>query len=88
MLFFSLFDRKAGTYGEPFMRRHTADAVRSIQASVEDPKSVLSRHAADFDLYLLSQFNPLTGLFDNLSEGGFIANLATFKALNQEAPNG
>lgn len=83
MRFYSVYDRKAGSYHVPQPFRHDADAIRAIQSVVNDGKSMLSVHAADFDFYYVGEFLEVDGVF---FDGGhsklFLVSLASLKEVS------
>jgi hypothetical protein len=60
---FSLFDTKAGIYGQPFFMQHVSQAVRAVQDLCSDGETTVGRHPADFTLCRLGQFDDNTGAF-------------------------
>lgn len=69
MQFYTLYDKKAAAYMTPQVYRSSADACRSIQMAMEEPKSMLSRFPAEFALYLVGHFDASTGAFTAASTG-------------------
>lgn len=63
---FCIFDSKVGEYNRPFFARTIGDALRMFQDSVDDPKSMLHKHAADFTLFHLGEYHGDSGQFHNL----------------------
>lgn len=60
---FAVLDRKAGFYGVPFFLPSVGQAVRAITDLCADPSTMISRHPGDFDLYMLAEWDDITGLF-------------------------
>ena len=58
---YSLFDRKAKTYGNPFTAINTAVASRMVDDLAADPTSTVHKHNTDFELYQVATFNQETG---------------------------
>lgn len=86
MLYFSLFDRKSGTYTEPKPYSHSADAVRACTNAVNDPQSPLAPYAADYDLHHVGSFDSKQGVFNDPEDGPtFIVNLSSLKAVSNDA---
>lgn len=59
---FSVFDQKAGAYLPPFHFIAAGQAVRAFADTVNDPKSSLARHPADYTLFEVGTFDDLTGV--------------------------
>lgn len=61
----SVKDRAADVYARPFFVAHRNVAIRDFTDEVNRSASdnQLNKHADDFDLYLLAQFNDNTGTF-------------------------
>jgi len=59
--FYSLFDKKTLSYSQPMPYKHVEEALRALRMAMEDPKSSLARHAADYALYLVGHFDQATG---------------------------
>ena len=84
---FSLFDRKAGSFGQPVFHSHRAEAVRSITAAVNAPgaQSALALFPADFDLFECGEWSFDAGVIHRETDNAdFVVNLGTLK----EATNG
>lgn len=63
---FSVFDTKAGAYGQPWFMDTTGMAIRSFIDAANDEKSQLHRHADDFVLFELAEYDEVSGQFLNL----------------------
>ncbi len=59
---FSVFDGKALAYIPPFFLPLTAVAVRTFADLVNDPKHQFSKHAEDYTLFELGEFDDNTGV--------------------------
>lgn len=62
----SLFDTKAGIYGPPIFVAHEAIAVRSVQETAQDRRTLLARHPADFSLLVIGTYDDATGVLSAL----------------------
>ncbi|WNK13343.1 MAG: nonstructural protein [Microvirus sp.] len=60
---FSLYDRKALVYGNPFVSPSNAAALRTFSFEVNRVAdgNMLNSHPADFELFLLGQFDDVSG---------------------------
>lgn len=59
----SVRDVVSSTYGRPFSAPNRPAAVRSFSVEVNDERSgMLHTHPADFDLYLVGEFDDDSGL--------------------------
>jgi len=54
---YSIYDTKGLNYSPPFLAATDGLAVRMLQEAVSDPQTMVSRHPADFKLYLIGRFN-------------------------------
>jgi hypothetical protein len=50
---YSIKDSKAGTFSQPFYSVNHSTAIRSFNASIQDPTNPLSNYPNDFSLYHL-----------------------------------
>lgn len=58
---FSVYDRKAGTYGQPFALQSRGVALRTFQSWVQDPNSFFAKFPDDFELYEIGVFHQVSG---------------------------
>lgn len=58
---FAIYDRKAGTYGQPFALQSRGVALRTLQSWVSDPASFFAKFPDDFELYEIGEFNQMDG---------------------------
>lgn len=60
---FSVYDRKAEIYLQPFIEHQNGTAIRKMQDLVADPNpnNAFHHHAEDFDLVKLAEFGELSG---------------------------
>lgn len=56
-------DAAVGTFHAPMFFRSRGEAIRSFTDAVNDPKASFGKHAADYDLFDLGDFDDETGLF-------------------------
>lgn len=58
-----LYDAKANTYSSPFFSPTTEAAKRDFGLLCNDGKSLQSQFPADFDLYLVGEYDTFTAVF-------------------------
>jgi len=61
---FSVYDSKAEAYLQPFFCVNRAVGIRNFSAAAGDPSSGFCRHAADYTLFEIGDFNPVSGVID------------------------
>lgn len=66
MKIFSVFDSKAEAYNVPFFAPTTAVGVRMFKRAANDEGSDFCRHAEDYCLFELGEFNVETGVLEVL----------------------
>ena len=54
---FSVYDSKTAAYLPPFYMPTKPAAIRAISDAVNNPDHVFFKHAADYHLYYLGEFN-------------------------------
>lgn len=62
---FSLYDSKALVYGSPMLVSTVGSALRSFGDVANDPSSVVCKHATDFVLFQIGEFDDQTGKIDS-----------------------
>jgi hypothetical protein len=60
---YSVFDTKASAFLQPFHAINNAVACRMIADAVAEPNHMFNKHAADFVLFELGEFDDTTGIF-------------------------
>jgi len=60
---FSVFDKAVGAFLPPFYVRSRGEALRGFSQAVNDEKHDFNRHAADFSLMFLGEFDDQSGVF-------------------------
>lgn len=60
---FTVYDSKAEAYLQPFTMATRGEALRSFADTVADPNHQFNRHASDFTLFELGEFDNLTCSF-------------------------
>lgn len=61
---FVIYDSKVEAYMQPFFCRTIGEAMRIWDATVNDGKSMMFNHPADFSLFQTGQFDEATGRFE------------------------
>jgi len=59
---FSVFDRAAGAYLRPFFFPRPGEAVRAFQDLVNDDTTQFHRHAEDYVLFHIGDYDDSTGV--------------------------
>lgn len=68
MKILSLYDKKAGRYGNPFTAVNNAVAVRDFAAACKEPKTPMAMFPDDIELRVVGEFNERTGqVFPNFT---------------------
>lgn len=62
---YSVFDSKAGAYLQPFFAANDALALRAFSGALFDDNHPFARHAADYTLFGLGQFDDETGFLES-----------------------
>jgi len=78
MKIYSIFDEKAKAYAQPFYMAHDGQAVRGFGDLVADTSTNISKHAVDFTLWKLGEFDDNTGIFC-CKKPEYIAKAVDFK---------
>lgn len=65
---FSIYDKKAELYNAPFMDVAVGPAERNFRMLVNDGKSIPSQYPADFELYLVAEYDEVTANYENMTE--------------------
>lgn len=60
-------------YGRPFVAPATGAAVRSFSDEVNNPQTDFFKHPADYELFLLGDYDDSTAKFDLFSEPRSVA---------------
>ena len=69
---YSIYDKKSGTYSNPMFLVSDGVARRVFMDSLDDPKSVVNKHPADFDLYCVGEFDEVAGSLLPTTENGSV----------------
>jgi len=66
MKIFSVRDNQVEAFLQPFFSPTLGSAIRSLQEVVNDPQHTFSKHAADYSLYALGDFDDSNGIITTL----------------------
>jgi len=82
--FYSLYDTKVSTFGNPFCAQSDGAAVRMVIDAAGDPNTMLHKHPVDFVLYYLGTFDEDTGEVSGskLNSLGTVATLTRKETTN------
>jgi len=69
---FAIFDKKALCYSAPFFCRNKAEALRSLDDLVNNPETRINRHPADYNLWMLGEWDDVTAVLVPLSKPEFL----------------
>jgi hypothetical protein len=58
---FSVYDSKAGFYGNPIYLHTKGEALRTWEDAANDPQSQIGKYPADFTLFEIGEFDNVTG---------------------------
>lgn len=61
---YAIYDTKAAAFLTPYFAPTHGVAVRSLQDAVNDPAHQFSRHAEDYSLHCLGEFDPELGTIE------------------------
>ena len=78
LLVFSVFDDKAGVYGTPIFVNTRGVAVRSFSDAVQKEGSEFHKHAGDYKLYFLGEFDNCSGELIKLPSPDFVCHASDF----------
>lgn len=66
---YSIFDKKGVIYSNPFYCRNISEALRAVSIGLQEGKSMFAHFPADYALYVLGTFDPLTGFVTPTATG-------------------
>lgn len=61
---YTVFDVKLGVYSAPFLAINKNDALRKVQDVLEDPRHLFTKHAEDFTLFEIGQYDDEKGRYE------------------------
>lgn len=74
---YSVFDSKAEAYLRPFFAPTRGLAIRSFADAINDKASDMAKHAADYTLFEIGEFDDSTGLLTSKLES--LGNALTYQ---------
>lgn len=83
---YSLYDKKAFSYLEPFFYYHQTQALRAISDLVNKKETFVGQHPDDYRLEELGEWDDLSGAFTPLPKPIFITEAAAL--VKSEVLNG
>lgn len=78
LMVFSVYDSKAEAYLRPFFAETRGLAIRSFRDAANDGDASISKHAADYTLFRVGVFDPVTGVLEACTPES-LGNALTFK---------
>lgn len=63
---FSVYDKKAVAYGNPFYYHQKGQAIRGFEDAVNEPTSPFGKHPEDFALFHIGEWDDTTGVITPL----------------------
>lgn len=76
---FSIYDEKSVAFMQPFFMPQIGQALRAFSDVVKDQSKDISKHAGDYKLYQVGEFDDNSGLFTSENEKPkFLANALDF----------
>lgn len=76
-LSFAIYDEKAEAYLQPFFLNTVGMALRAVTDIVNNPEHEFARHAADYTLFQLAEYDDCSGEFINCKKP--LGSLIEFK---------
>jgi len=76
---FTVHDAKVGAYLQPFFARSAGEATRSFAEAVNSADHQFAKHAADYSLFEVGDFDDELGVFTSLSAPRSLGNGVDFK---------
>ena len=80
---YAVRDEKAEAFGNPFFMGNDGEALRAFSDGVQDSKSPLSLHPADYRLYRLGEFDDCSGDVKGLGTPVFLAVASDFVSVKE-----
>lgn len=59
---FAVFDTKLNTFNAPMFLQHVGQAERMFEEIANDPQSIVCKHPADFQLFIVGDFDDVSGV--------------------------
>lgn len=72
---FTIYDKKMQIHQHPFMAVNRATMMRTLSDSLARNDNMMSRFPSDYEVYLLGEYDELSGKMSPATEREFICNL-------------
>lgn len=69
----AIADKKTGLFGNPFVTRHTSEAIREWAIVTKDQSNKYGKNPEDFDLYEIAMYDDETGKMEPLPKFNHLA---------------
>ena len=79
---YSIFDEKANLFARPYYFAQDGEAIRAFGNGVQDPKSMMSKHASDFKLYKIGTFEEETAELTSTQPPVYLSKAVDFITTN------
>ena len=77
---YSILDKKAKAFGAPFTSVNDQVAMRTVQSNLMQGTSELALHSEDYSLYVVGEFDDVTGQIETDTEPKFLIGIYTLKS--------
>lgn len=84
MLIFSVYDEKAQSYASPVFLAHKGLAIREFSDVCRDKNSSIYKHASDYKVYCLGEFDNVSGIIKSNVVPEFICSAVEFLDLDEK----
>lgn len=71
---YAIRDIKAAAFAPPFFMQRDEMAIRAFSDAIKDPNHQMSRHAEDYELFHLGEFDDESGKVEPVVGPRFLAN--------------
>lgn len=68
MILTALYDRATEAHGQVMTTKTRAEALRSFAAECKKPSSPIHQHASDYELYLIGEYDEVSGAIQPMRE--------------------
>lgn len=81
---FSILDEKSLVFSQPFFMQSKGAAVRAFSDLVQDKSTSIAKHPADYRLYVIGEFDDVSGALQSLPQPEFLYTGADFVDISKE----
>lgn len=78
---FSVYDSKVESYLQPIFLHTKGEAIRCMQDCLENPEHQFTKHAEDFTLFYIGNYDNQTGICEPCKVMESLGNLNELKAV-------